>query len=149
MRTYRKQYSKTFPWSTDSKKGPTYAFCLRCNRDISLGRGGTKDLKQHEQTAVHSRAESGSSGAMPLQSYFGPIRDESVVSAEVKFGYFLGEHHLVFQLADHCTKRFKSMFPDSTIARDFKCSRTKATAVLKVIAQSTLRDILKALRASQ
>ena len=27
------------------------------------------------------------------------------------------------------------MFPDSYIAKDFKCSHTKATAMLKVIAQ--------------
>ena len=86
---------------------------------------------------------------MPLQSFFGPVQDESVICAEVKFGYFLGEHHLVFQLADHCTKLFKSMFPDSSIAKDFKCSRTKATAVLKVIAQDTLRHIIEGVKASK
>ena len=106
MCVYRKQYSRNFPWSTDSKKGPTYAFCMRCNRDISMGQGGTKDLKRHEQMSVHSLSEKGCVGVMPLQSYFGPIRDESFVSAEVKFGYFLGKHHLAFQLADHCTKAF-------------------------------------------
>ena len=82
---------------------------MRCNRDISMGQGGTKDLKRHEQMSVHSLSEKGCVGVMPLQSYFGPIRDESFVSAEVKFGYFLGKHHLAFQLADHCTKLFKSV----------------------------------------
>ena len=146
---FHKQYSKTFPWATDSKKGPTFAFCMRCNRDISLGQGGTKDLRRHEQTTLHSRSEKACVGAAPLQSYFGPIRETSVVEAEVKFGFFLGEHHLAFQLADHCTRLFRSMFPDSAIAKNFKCSRTKATAVLKVVAQDVWRHIAVALKESK
>ena len=68
---------------------------------------------------------------MNLQSYFsGPPRAVSVVETEVKFGYVLGEHHLPFSLADYCTKLFQSMFPESAIAKAFKCSHTKATAIL-------------------
>ena len=84
-------------------------------------------------------------GVLPLQSYFGPIREESVIR-EVLFAYFLGEHHLAFQLGDHCTKLFKLKFPDSSIAKDFKCSCTKATAVLKVIAQDCWKTISTAVR---
>ena len=62
------------------------------------------------------------------------------------FAYFLGEHHLAFQLGDHCTKLFKLMFPDCSTAKDFKCSRTKATAVLKVIAQDYWKTISAAVR---
>ena len=80
-------------------------------------------------------------GVLPLQSYFGHIREKSIIRAEVLFAYFLGEHHLAFQLRDHCTKLFKLMFPDSSIAKDFKCSHTKATAVLKVIAQDCWKTI--------
>ena len=83
---------------------------------------------------------------LPLQSYFVPIREESVIRAEVLFSYFLEKHHLAFQLGDHCTKLFKLMFPDSSIAKDFKCSRTKATAVLKVIALDCWKTISIAVR---
>ena len=38
------------------------------------------------------------------------------------------------------------MFPDSSIAKDFKYSRTKATAVLKVIAQDCWKTISAAVR---
>ena len=68
-------------------------------------------------------------------------RAMAVVEAEVKFSYMLGEHHLPFLLADHCTKLFQSMFLDSAIAKSFKCSRTKATAILKVIALDILQQI--------
>ena len=79
--TYRKQYSKRFPWATASKKGPTYAFCMPCGRDVSLGQGGTKDLRKHEQTNVHTKSQQGTSGTKPLHSYFGPVRNESVIEA--------------------------------------------------------------------
>jgi hypothetical protein len=41
------------------------------------------------------------------------------------------------------------MFPDSAIAKDFKCGRTKATAILKVIAQDAWGSIEAALKDSK
>ena len=74
-----------------------------------MRQGGVKDLKWHEQTDLHSRAEKCNVGAMPLSSYFGPVRRKAAIEAEVKFGYFLGEHQLALRLADHDTKLFASM----------------------------------------
>ena len=88
--SYQKEYNKHFPWATDSKKGPPYAFCMPYGRDISPAQGGAKDLRKHEQTTVHTKAHQGTSGIKPLHSYFGPIRNEEVIVAEVEFGYFLG-----------------------------------------------------------
>ena len=119
---------------------------MKCSRDINLGRGGTRDLRRHQETKLHKHSEKDGVGVLPLQSYFGPIREESVIHAEVLLAYFLREHHLAFQLGDHCTKLFKLMFPDSSIAKDFKCSRTKATAVLKVNAQDCWKTISTAVR---
>ena len=147
---FRKNLTKVFPWATDSKRGRSYAFCMRCSRDISMAHGGVKDLRRHEHTALHSRAEQSIVGAMPLSSYFGSDRGRTaVIEAEVKFGYFIGEHHLAFNLADHASKLFPSMFPDSAVAKEFKCSRTKATAILKVIAQDAWRSIERALGESK
>ena len=115
-----------------------------------MAQGGVKDLRKHESTALHSRSERSTIGAMPLSSYYGQsVRGSAVTEAEVKFGYFLGEHHLGFKLADHATKLFSSMFPDSAIAKDFKCGRTKATAILKAIAQDAWASIEAALRDSK
>ena len=61
---------------------------MPCSRDVCLGQGGTKDLKKHEQTNLHIKSQHGFSGIRPLHSYFGPIRKESVIMAEIKFGYF-------------------------------------------------------------
>ena len=51
-------------------------------------------------------------------------------------------------LADHAAKLFASMFPDSSIAKDFKCSHSKATAIMKVIAQDVWSGIAKVLETS-
>ena len=75
-----------------------------------------KDLKRHGRTALYSRAEKSAVVMTPLGSYFGPVQRERTIEAEIKFGYFLGEHHLGLSLADHATKLFTSVFPDSTIA---------------------------------
>jgi hypothetical protein len=80
-----------------------------------------KDLKKHELTKLHKTYHARIHSSHSLTSYgfrnkAGPKREEAVVQAEVKFGYFLSKHHLALMLADHCSKLFLSLFPDSTIA---------------------------------
>ena len=41
------------------------------------------------------------------------------------------------------------MFPDSAIAKAFKCGRTKATAIVKVLAQEILEESLSVLKESK
>ena len=109
-------------------------------------------MNQVQSTGVHKAACRSVDTTYTLTTYFhnkvGPKREEAVVQAEVKFGYFLGEHHLALMLADHCSKLFPSMFPDSAIAKAFKCGRTKATAIVKVIAEEVIQDILGQLEES-
>ena len=93
---------------------------MECFRGINLGRGGTRDLRRHQETKLHKYSEKDGLCVLPLQSYFGPIKEEFVIHAELLFAYFLGEYHLAFQLGDHCTKLFKLMFPDSSIANDMQ-----------------------------
>ena len=82
---------------------------MKCSHDINLGRGGTRDLRRHQETKLQKHSEKDGVGVLPLQSYFGPIREESIIHTQVLFAY---------QLGDHCTKLFKLMFPDSSIAKD-------------------------------
>lgn len=93
---YKREYSTRYPWATESKKGKTYAYCMPCARDVCLGQGGTKDLTKHEQTNLHIKSQQGFSGIRPLHSYFGPIRKESVISAEIKFFIFFRRASFTF-----------------------------------------------------
>ena len=117
-----------FPWAKVSKKGPIFAYCTLCSRDIRVAYGGTKDLHKHENRAVHLSGSRSVASTSSISSYFkqpGPKRMESVIEAEVKFGYFLAEHYLAFNIADHCSKLFPSLFHDSAIAKAFKCDALK------------------------
>ena len=82
---YRRQCAKNFPWATTSRKGSSFTFYMKCSCDINLRKGGTRDFRRHQETKLHKHSEKDCMGVLPLQSYFGPIREESVIHAEVFF----------------------------------------------------------------
>lgn len=53
------------------------------------------------------------------------------MSAEVQFVHFIAEYNLPSCCGDHFTKLVKFMFPDSDIAHQFQCSRTKTMVLAK------------------
>ena len=89
---------------------------MKCSRDINLGRGGTRDLRRHQQTKLRKHSEKDDVGVLPLQSYFGPISEESVICAEVLFTYPWRAPSCL-SIGRSCTKVFKLMFSDSSIAK--------------------------------
>ena len=54
-----------------------------------------------------------------------------VQRAETLFVQFVVEHNLPFRVGDNFTKLVKSMFPDSEVARQFQCSRTKTSVLAR------------------
>lgn len=59
-----------------------------------------------------------------------------VKNAEVKFAAFIAEHNLPFSAALHADL-FKSTFPDSKIAAEFKCKKTKTSTIIKNVLGET------------
>ena len=53
-----------------------------------------------------------------------PIQ-EKVMAAEVKLTVFLAENHLPMAVADQASRLFKSMFPDSQIAKKITCGKQR------------------------
>ena len=101
---------------------------MKCSRNISLGRGG--DLRRHQETKQHKYSEKDGVGVLPLQSKFGPIIEDPE-SVQKYTSHISWRALSCLSIGRYCTKLFKLMFPDSTIAKDSKSSHTKATAVLK------------------
>ena len=54
-----------------------------------------------------------------------------VQHAEALFVQFFAVHNLPFRTGDHFTKLVKYMFPDSEIAQQFHCSRTKTSVLTR------------------
>ena len=50
---------------------------------------------------------------------------------ETRWAMFLAKHNIAFLASDHATKLFPKMFPDSEIAEQFSCGRTKSNAIIK------------------
>ena len=51
--------------------------------------------------------------------------------AEAILSYMLVEHNIPFLLMDHLPAVISHAFPDSKIAREVKCARTKTTCIVK------------------
>ena len=52
------------------------------------------------------------------------------------------QHNISFLTVDHLAPLYKEMFPDSKIAKQFKCSRTKTTCILNQAMRPLLRNEL-------
>jgi len=54
--------------------------------------------------------------------------------------------HFALSAADHASKLFKMVFPDSKTAQQFACGRTKTTSIVKCLAKdqkkTTMGNIL-------
>ena len=68
---------------------------------------------------------------------------EMVKRAEIKMAAFVVEHHLPFQAMDHLSDIVTDIFPDSAIARKFKCKHTKARSIVKHVLADEFRGTLE------
>ncbi|XP_060556756.1 uncharacterized protein LOC132717332 [Ruditapes philippinarum] len=131
-----------------SKKGQEYVRCTACNIDVSVASGGRNDLTRHINSKIHnSNIQTVNSTQKINNSFFKPASYDPVARAEVYFAAFIAEHNLSFSVADHFTDLVKVMFPDSDIAKKFKCRRTKTTNIVtKALAPVAEKKVTKLCR---
>lgn len=142
---FKSSYSADFPCIVPSSVGESYARCTACESDFTIAHGGYDDVFRHTKSQKHLRAGSALKGATPLTSFFASARkdedgDSAVIRAETLFSLFLVEHNIPISAADHASQLFK-MFPGNSVAKDFACGRTKATAIIKACSND-LKDQL-------
>ena len=81
---------------------------------------------------MHQGNLSRQKASAPIDSVFKPAvtsHKDKVSHARTKFVTLLAENNVSLSFADAFNKNVKDMFPDSEIAKDFKCGRTAATAL--------------------
>jgi hypothetical protein len=96
-----------------------------------VAHAGVNDVKKHIATSKHRDSLKAVTGHQSLTTLFRSDMVDQVTRAEVLFANFLTEHNLSFMTADHFTRLTSVMFPDSKIAQEFRCARTKATCIVK------------------
>ena len=111
--------------------GDTFAHCSLCGSDFSITHGGKNDVTTHVKGKKHKQAAGAASSSQSVTSFFRPQLRQNVIEAEARWSLFTAKHNLSFLSGDHATKLFKTMFPDSEIAKSFGCGHTKTAAIIK------------------
>ena len=67
---------------------------------------------------------------------------EKVITAELLHTNFMVHHNLSILTSEHLSPLYAKICPDSKIAKNFKCSRTKCTCILNKAMKSALKSSL-------
>ena len=70
----------------------------------------------------------------------------AIIHSEVLFMNFLLEHNLPASAADHTTKFFSAMFPNSAEVRKYSWGRTITTEIIKELASESTNRIISILK---
>jgi hypothetical protein len=105
----------------------------KCGCDVTISHGGQHDIVRHLKTKKHLSVSCAVKQTSTLGAYFSKDNDYSVTRAEVGFTTFLIEHSIPFSVANHATKLFHKIFPDSAIAKTYACSRTKTSRLVEIL----------------
>ena len=116
-----------------------------CQIIFSVRHGGANDVRKHFKSDTHIANSKSSSRNQTKLSLFGfgessaakKVREKEeqqrlqVQRAGSKFIQFIAEQNLSFRTGDHFTQLVKSMFPDSEIAKNVQCARTKTSVLTR------------------
>lgn len=147
----KQQYKRD--WETELKwlkpgKSIYHAKCTVCCSELSISSGGLKDLRRHSNTNTHQKCLRSSEGNLSLSSFVVKEKND-VTDAELLWANFICENNLPISLSDNFTKLVPTMFPDSDVASNFRCGRTKTSAIIQqAIASCEEEKIINSMRTS-
>ena len=140
---YREEYSKTWPFIKKSSVGEHYVKCELCRTDFSIKHSGKYDISTHMSSTKHAKHVQPGQGMVKLDSFISAVTSlkSSVIESECLMMKFIIEHNLPVSRADHMTDLVRRMFPDSSIAKEYGCRRTKTTHIMHSMAEETVQNI--------
>ena len=90
------------------------------------------------------------SNILNLQEESGSKRKNRVHRSELVLCKFVAEHDLSLRILEHLPKLITSVAPDSNIAKEIQCSRTKGTELItNKIGLESFNEILEHLRSNK
>lgn len=121
-------------WCTVAKGDDFSGYCKVCNSKINVASAGKHAIIQHAKFSKHRDAIQNLEKCKQLSitSFAKPSTstEDLARTAEIRWAAFLAENDLPMILSDKASDLFKSMFPDSDIAKTFSCARTKASYLI-------------------
>jgi hypothetical protein len=144
---YKVEWAREFPISAANNN--KYAFyCVPCKKNVSCGHQGKADVERHCTTASHRNMASAIKDNRSISDLFQSSTNssdslrQSTTKAEILHTNFIVQHNMSFLTADHMTHLYPKMFPDSKIAKQFACSRTKTSCILNNAMMPNLHDYI-------
>ena len=135
---YKPEYSTKWDFIIQSSKA-NFVRCTLCGSDFSKAHSGAYDIEHHIKSAKHkSSAEDLKNQQSILQCFAKPSSaNYDVIKAETLWTEYIVEHNMPFSASDDFTDVVKKMFPDSKIAAQFSCRRTKTTSIARTLGHDT------------
>ncbi|XP_056598364.1 uncharacterized protein LOC130417080 [Triplophysa dalaica] len=144
---FLKVYQEQWPCLRQSKL-LNHAFCTLCNYDIDVSHQGASDCRRHVEGKKHLKIVAATDSTPKINAFFLKSQDLRPIRAETLFTTFIVEHNLPLAAADHAGPLFRKMFPDSEIAKQYSCARTKTASIVKVLAKNDDERITEAMKRS-
>lgn len=137
---FNDDWMKDFSWLKPSRD-EFKAKCIACGSDFSILNGGITDVKKHMKTSKHQSKLTSFSKQRSV-TYYSKANSKSA-RAEAAFTYHTIIHSHSYNSADCSSKLFATLFPDSAVAREFSCGRTKCTKInSNVLAKFSVMTII-------
>ena len=138
-RHFNEKWLKEFVFIEKKNGAP---FCVCCAKSLSMNK---THLQRHKDSKIHNlrwRAFKMQPAAVTDTDTQKEIafQQRLVKIGELKTIMFLLERNLPFMLIKPLIQLIKSVAMDSSVAKHFKCGKTKATAVTKTIMRTEGRD---------
>lgn len=120
-------------WLRPSSKGQLFGFCSACHVHISVSHG-KMEVRKHSASKKHKQnctAVAKQPSVLDMPSVSGKKKlHESVQESEIRLAAFICEHDLPIRTVEHMPKLIQAICPDSAIAKELKCGRTKLTSIV-------------------
>jgi hypothetical protein len=139
-------------WLAPVKDNEFSAHCKQCNKTFRLESSGIRAVTSHAEGMMHKKRVLSKASCSSLMNYVikdvedgdahpkkFPLGNVEVMKAELRSCFHYVEHDLSFVTADH-SDVYQQMFPDSNIAKAFKCKRTKVSYLLNDAITPCIRE---------
>ena len=148
-----KSWESQFNWIKPCSKDVHSVHCKLCQKDFSIRGGGVTQIKNHATSNLHVAREKEREGqsylpkdaANSIQINNPKISlstEEEIGKAEIIHALKCVESNYSFASTSNDGERFRSMFPDSQIAKHFKQGETKTKYTIQYGIYPCFKDLL-------
>ncbi len=119
------------------------AYCLVCKKAIKLGTLGVRALESHAKSEKHLTVVSGLQQTTAMSDLGVDFRSEPTLRAEVLWVLHTVTRHQSNNVNEEISELFQRMFPDSDIAKSFRCWKDKTAYIVRFgLADFIKRDLI-------